>query len=104
MLPVDIWANNYIPEGAENAIPRKEILDAMAVDGLEISDRMFRKDLKKAVQNKQIMVCSTVHGGYYRPRNKEDIEINTREINSRIHMLIKDREAIRSMAAEQGII
>lgn len=104
MPKVDIWVKDYIPEGADNAKPRKEIQAEMAADGFVISDRTFREDLKKAVQKKEIMVCSTVHGGYYRPRNKEDVEINTREINARIHKLIASREAIRSMAAEQGII
>jgi hypothetical protein len=94
----------YIPHGFINAKPRKDILAEMARDGFIISDRAFRAAVKKAVRNKEALICTTAHGGYYIPVTAEDLEISLREDNSRISKLIADREAKRAMARERGII
>ena len=94
---------NYIPRGLSNAKPRKDIIQAMAKDGFIIDDREFRKQIKKAVQKKQALICSTAHGGYYIPLSMAEVEFSLREDNSRISRLIADREAKRAMAREQGL-
>ena len=95
---------NYIPHGFANAKPRKEILEEMARDGFTIDDREFRRQIKKLVKNKEALICSSAHGGYYIPVTAEDMEISRREDNSRISKLIADREAKDAMARERGII
>jgi hypothetical protein len=95
---------NYIPSGFSNAKPRKDILAEMAKDGFIISDRAFREGVKRAVRKKEAIVCTSSNGGYFIPESQEDIDINSREINSRISKLIADREAVKSMALERGIV
>ena len=95
---------NYIPHGAANAKPRKEIIKDMALDGFKISDRAFRNTINRMILDKDALICTTSHKGYYIPDTPEDVEINTRECNSRISKLIARREAVKTMALERGIL
>lgn len=95
---------DYIPTGYESAIPRKEILEQMSLDGIEISDREFRRQIKSMVNDKKELICSTSHRGYYIPKDAEDIEINIREIDSRIGRLSRCKKAIKLMAIDKGIL
>ena len=94
----------YIPYGVENAKRRAVIIEEMAVDGFIICDAHWRKIVKKKLRDKESLICSTSHGGYYRPRNDHDLVVTVREDDSRISRLIADREAKISMAEEMGIV
>lgn len=94
---------DYIPRGLSNARPRKDIIKHMAQDGFTISDRAFRREIKRLVTEKKELICTTAHGGYYIPLSMAEVEFSLREDNSRISKLIADREAKRAMAREQGL-
>lgn len=85
-----------IPEGHENAISRKDLVDKVG-----LADRVVRRAIEKA-RGKGYIICNFQDGkGYFKPKNIE--EINTQFLINRaraMSILVQQKYLYRELKAE----
>lgn len=85
-----------IPNGAENAISRK---DLAAATGL--NDRTMREAIEQLRHNGHL-ICSKPTGGYYQPTNIEDIERMYRTELKRAKAILHRLTPLRQALKQEG--
>lgn len=85
-----------IPNGAENAISRKDLAEKLGM-----SDRMMREAIEQLRHNGHL-ICSKATGGYYQPDNIEDIEEQYRREMKRAKAILHRLTPMRHVLKQEG--
>lgn len=99
MAKEQIDIKEFIPIGKDNSISSGELSDLLG-----ISNRDVRRSIERYRENRHeyVIISSSHCKGYYRTKNKEEIEAFIKEMDNRAKKIFYNTKQARIFASEIG--